>query len=349
VSSRPGTGPFVWCVADGRAGILNQVKALAAALAEPEHAGKLAHFRSDAPSRPDPQTKEVILQPKGWQLLLRPDLWPSPMSALPDDQAKLLAPPWPDVWLAAGRRSIPYSRMMRQLSGGKTLVVQVQNPKVALSSFDLVIPPEHDGVSGPNVFPIVGPPTWFAKERVDEARARFGHLLEKPGQKVLVSLGGDSKTHKMTEAGAARIEADMRAIAPGRQLWISVSRRTPEHARNLFRTAADELNAVFWENEQRDGPNPYVAFLSLCDMALVTEDSANLIADPAFFGKPVHILRLTGQSERFDRLHQGFIGRGAARWFEGALTGWTYAPIREAARAADEIVKQLLRRHPQKN
>jgi uncharacterized protein len=343
VSSGPGTGPSVWCVADGRAGILNQVKALAAALAEPERAAQLAHVRSDA------QSRELILQPKGWQLLLRPDLWPSPMKALPEDQAKLLAPPWPDVWLAAGRRSIPYSRMIRQLSGSQTLVVQIQNPKVSLSSFDLVIPPEHDGVSGPNVFPIVGPPTWFSKERVDDARARFSHLLEKPGQKVLVSLGGDSKTHRMTEAGGARIEADMRVMAPGRQLWISVSRRTPEHARNRFRAAAGELGAVFWENEQRDGPNPYVAFLSLCDVALVTEDSANLIADPAFFGKPVHILRLTGQSERFDRLHQGFIDRGAARWFEGSLDTWSYAPIREAARAADEIVKQLLPRHPQKN
>jgi len=343
VSSGPGTGPSVWCVADGRAGILNQVKALAAALAEPERASKLAHIRSDAASR------EVILQPKGWQLLLRPDLWPSPITALPDDQAKLLAPPWPDVWLAAGRRSIPYSRMMRQLSGGRTLVVQTQNPKVALSSFDLVVPPQHDSITGPNVFPIVGPPTWFSKERIGDARVRFGHLLETPGQKVLVSLGGDSRTHRMTEAAAARIEADMRAIATGRQLWVSVSRRTPEHARDRFRAAAGELGAVFWENEQRDGPNPYVAFLSLCDVALVTEDSANLIADPAFFGKPVHILRLSGQSERFDRLHQGFIDRGAARWFDGALDSWSYTPIREAARAADEIVKQLLQRHPQKN
>lgn len=343
MSSRPGTGPAVWCVADGRAGILNQVKALAAALAEPERVAKLAHIRSEA------STREVILQPKGWQLLLRPDLWPSPMSALPDDQAKLLTPPWPDVWLAAGRRSIPYSRMMRELSGGRTLVVQTQNPKVALSSFDLVIPPEHDGVTGPNVFPIVGPPTWFAKERVEDAQTRFSQLLEQPGQKVLVSLGGDSRTHRMTEAGAARIEADIRGIAPGRQLWISVSRRTPEHARYRFRTLAGDLGAVFWENEQRDGPNPYLAFLSLCDVALVTEDSANLIADPAFFAKPVHVLRLSGQSERFDRLHQGFIDCGAARWFERGLESWSYAPVREAARAADEIVRQLLRRHPEKN
>jgi mitochondrial fission protein ELM1 len=41
-------GPSVWCVADGRAGILNQTLALAAALAEPERGAELAHIRSDA-------------------------------------------------------------------------------------------------------------------------------------------------------------------------------------------------------------------------------------------------------------------------------------------------------------
>lgn len=333
-------GPSVWCVADGRAGILNQTKALAAALAEPERTAKLVHIRSDA------QSRDVILQPQGFQLMLRPDLWPMPLSALPAEQRKLLSPPWPDVWIAAGRRSIPYSRMMRKLSGGRTLVVQTQDPKVSLTSFDLVIPPEHDAVTGPNVLPILGSPVWFAAERVAGAKQQFGHLLNTEGQKVLVSLGGDSKTHRFTEARAAAIEADLRKLAPGRRFWITVSRRTPEAARNRFRKLAAELDAVFWENEQRDGPNPYVAFLSLCDAALVTEDSSNMLADPAFFGKPIHILKLEGSSPRFDRLHQGFITAGAARWFDGSLQTWSYQPVREAARAADAVVKLLLQRHP---
>ena len=334
------SGPSVWCVADGRAGILNQTKALAAALAEPERAAKLTHVRSEA------QSRDVILQPQGFQLMLRPDLWPAPLSALPADQRKLLSPPWPDVWIAAGRRSIPYSRMMRKLSGGKTLVVQTQDPKVSLDSFDLVIPPEHDAVSGPNVFSILGSPVWFSEQRIADAKARFAHLTKADSQKVLVSLGGDSKTHSFTEARAAAIEADLRRLALGRQFWITVSRRTPEAIRHRFRKLAADLGAAFWEDEQRDGPNPYVAFLSLCDAALVTEDSANMLADPAFFAKPIHILKLEGSSPRFDRLHQSFIARGAARWFTGDLQNWSYQPIREAARAADEIVRLLLQRHP---
>ncbi len=335
------SGPAIWCVADGRAGILNQTLALAAALAEPGRAADLAHIRSDA-HRDAP----VILQPEGWQLMLPPNLWPSPLSALPAGQRALLAPPWPDIWIAAGRRSIPYSRLMRKLSGGKTLVVQTQNPRVGLGAFDLVVPPEHDGVTGPNVFPIVGPPVWFSQARIDDSLARFPSLRVVQGQKVLVSIGGDSKTHKMTEANVAAIEGAIQRLAQGRTFWITVSRRTPEHARVRLRRLASTINAIFWENEERDGPNPYVAFLSQCDVAMVSCESANLIADPAFFGKPVHLLKLDGGSPRFDKLHNGFIARNAARWFTGGLQTWTYAPVREAARAADEIVRRVLERRP---
>jgi mitochondrial fission protein ELM1 len=336
------TGPSIWAVSDGRAGILNQVKALVAALSEPERAARLAHIRSDA-HRSEP----LILQPQGPQLLLRPDIWPAPLKALPKRQRNLLAPPWPDLWIAAGRRSIPYSMMVRELSGEKTLVVQTQDPKVDLDPFDLVIPPLHDNLQGPNVLPILGSPTWFSQERIEEARTRFKALADEGGQKVLVSLGGSSKTHAFTEENALEIEQVLRDLAgQGKRLWITVSRRTPEPARVAFRKLAGELGAVFWESEEADGPNPYVAFLSMCDVALVTCDSANLIADPAFFGRPIYLLKLEGGSERFDRLYQGYIDKGVLRWFLGDLNQWSYPPIREAARAADEIVKMLLERHP---
>ena len=333
-------GPSIWCVADGRAGIVNQTLALKAALDEPERAAKLAHIRSAA-HRDAP----LILQPQGWRLMLRPDLWPAPLGALPAHQREQVKSPWPDIWIAAGRRSIPYSRLVKKLSGGGTLVVQTQNPKVSLDSFDLVIPPEHDGVTGPNVFPVLGPPVWFSRQRVADAQAKFASLKATPGQKVLVSIGGDSKNHRMSDANIAAIEGAIQRLAEGRTFWITVSRRTPEQARVRFRRLASTLaNAVFWENEERDGPNPYVAFLSMCDAALVTCESANMIADPAFFGKPVYLMKLDGGSPRFDRLHQGFISQGAARWFTGALQTWTYDPVREAARAADEIVRRGLER-----
>lgn len=270
-----------------------------------------------------------------------------PLAALPHDQRALLRSPWPDVWIATGRRSIPYSRRVRKWSGGRTLVVQTQHPRTELAAYDLVIPPEHDGLTGPNVFPVLGPPTYFAEADIAAAQSRFSDLAAETGPRVLVSIGGNSKTHRMTDQKVAEIDAVLRKLdADGARLWITVSRRSPETARARLRSTAEEIGARFWENEERDGPNPYLAFLTMCDAALVTEDSANMLADPAYFAKPTYIMRLEGGSPRFDKLHQGFIARGAARWFEGDIELWDYKPVREVERAADEIVRLLLERHP---
>ena len=280
------------------------------------------------------------MQPKGWQVPLPPAFWPAALSALPDDQRARLAAPWPDIWIATGRRSIPYSLKMKAMSGGRTLVVQAQDPRTSLNRFDLVVAPKHDRVEGANVFPILGPPTWWADREIAAAQAQFPNLAAEPGRRLLISIGGDSKTHKLIEAKVAELESLFQRLpADGHRLWVTISRRTPEVHRVRLRRAAANARALFWESEQLDGPNPYLAWLSMCDAALVTEDSANLLADPAFFGKPTHILRLAGRSERFDRLHQGFLQRGSARWFTGRIERWGYTPVREAERAADEILR----------
>ncbi len=315
---------------------------LARALQAPSRLARLSHIQSTA-HRAEP----LRLQPAGPQLYLPANMWPAPLAALAPDQRRQLTPPWPDVWIGTGRRSIPYSRLVRKLSGRNTLVVQTQDPKVGLRDFDIVIPPEHDALTGPNVFPILGPPTFYSPEDIEAARKAFPGLTSQSGRKILVSIGGDSGTHQMTGEKVADIEDILRTFAAEDvQLWITVSRRTPAPARARFRQIARETGQRFWETEAADGPNPYLAWLSQCDAALVTEDSANMLADPAYFAKPVHIMRLKGGSPRFDRLHRGFIDRGAARWFAGTLDTWTYEPVREAERAADEIVRLLLERHP---
>ena len=74
-----------------------------------------------------------------------------------------------------------------------------------------------------------------------------------------------------------------------------------------------------------------------------------MLSDAAYHALPIHMARLDGKNAKFDRLHNSFIDRGCARWFDGTLDIWTYDPLREADRVADEIVKLLLKRHPQPN
>lgn len=318
--------PTVWCISDGRAGIERQTVALSNALSEVISI----------------ETKIIRLNPRAPQVWLPPSLWPAPLAALPDNQRAQLIAPWPDVWIANGRRSIAYSLRAKAWSEGKSLIVQVQDPRVDPSRFDLVVPPVHDGVKGGNVIETLGAPVWFTQAQIDAAVAQFPDLASISKPKVLVILGGPSKRHRFNLARAHAIIDDLAKIAgSGAHLLITTSRRTPNEVTALFRAFAKTVEGNFFGDVTRDGPNPYLAWLASADAALVTEDSTNMMTDAAFFGLPIHLLRLEGGDARFDRLHAGFINAGAARWFTGGLEDWHYPPVRDAMVVAKAITACL--------
>jgi mitochondrial fission protein ELM1 len=152
--SGPGSlGPSVWAVSDGRAGNAAQVRAIVQALGETRRWMKIGHVPGEA-HRAEP----IVLTPRMPWTWLPADNWPSPLSALPADQRALLQPPWPTVWIAAGRRSAAFTRAVREWSGGRTLTVQILDPRIPPDNFDLLVTPKHDGVTGPNVIQTVGSP-----------------------------------------------------------------------------------------------------------------------------------------------------------------------------------------------
>ncbi|MFN7496422.1 MAG: ELM1/GtrOC1 family putative glycosyltransferase, partial [Hyphomonadaceae bacterium] len=162
----------VWCVSDGRAGIERQTLAVAHALSE----------------RVPTRIKVLRLQPTGFQVSLPPNLWLMPKAALPIEQASRLQAPWPDVWIANGRRSIPYSMRMKKWSAGQSLVVQLQDPKVNSKRFDLVAPPQHDGVQGENVITTLGAPVWYTRKQIETALAQIPEPRHLGKKKVMVIL-----------------------------------------------------------------------------------------------------------------------------------------------------------------
>ncbi len=342
MASSGSLGPSVWAVSDGRAGNAAQVRAISRALGDFSRWMKIAHIAGEA-HRAEP----LVLTPRAPWTWLPADKWPSPLLSLPAAQRAELKAPWPTLWIAAGRRSAALTREVRHLSNGRTLTVQILDPRVDASNFDLLVTPVHDGVSGPNVITTTGSPSYFSESAIEEAGQEFADLADDRNKSAIVILGGDSRAHTFTEAAAERLEDQLRALsAMGWRLRITASRRTPDAVRARFRKMADETGSLFWAGPE-DGPNPYLAWLIFSSAAIVTEDSSNMLSDAAWHGLPVHIAKLEGRGEKFDRLHQSLIEHGAARWFGGTLETWTYAPLREADRVADAIVAALLARYPQ--
>jgi mitochondrial fission protein ELM1 len=322
---------IIWAVSDGRAGIQTQALGLAEALLRQcEAVGRKA---------------QIVLKTVGWKgdigrlpavLNVLPKRWVTPESEI--------TAPWPDVWIAAGRATLPLSVRMRAWSGGKTFVVQIQDPRMPLTSFDLVIPPKHDRLTGENVLSIIGSPHRVTPEKLASEVKRFGPKIKAlPHPRVAVLVGGRSKAFDLSpERASAMAHSIEDAIRhEGGSLMMTFSRRTPEKARALLTARLRHLPGLIWNGE---GENPYFALLGAADYILVTEDSTNMATEAASTGKPVFVLKMDGSSLKFSMFHSMLEGLGATRPYDGVLRRWSYEPVQETQRAAAAILEQLTAR-----
>jgi hypothetical protein len=313
----------IWAVSDGRAGIENQVIGLAEAVAR-QHTATIEIKRVG-------WTGRIGRLP--WWANILPRRWLTPESGI--------APPWPDIWIAAGRATLPLSIRMRRWSNGQTLVVQIQDPRAPPQLFDLVAPPKHDRLTGENVFSITGSPHRVTPRRLAAEYARFAADIESlPRPRVVALIGGRSKAFDLTPERAAAIahEIQLPLEQEGGSLLMTFSRRTPEPAQALLTARLRHLPGMIWDGE---GENPYFAFLAAADFILVTEDSTNMATEAAATGKPVFIVKLDGHSLKFRLFHEALELQGAARPFGGAFHGWTYEPLAETDRLAAEVLRRF--------
>jgi hypothetical protein len=218
--------------------------------------------------------------------------------------------------------------------------VQCQDPRVDPSKFDLVTPPEHDGLTGPTVFPIVGSPNRITPGRLAAARAEFAPLFEPlPSPRVAVLVGGSSRTHGTLDSTAAeRLGAMLRQIAGDHGLMVSTSRRTPPASAAIIKRHLQVTNAFMWDGT---GANPYLGMLAWADAFVVTADSVNMICEAAATGRPVHIFPLGPGRRKAQLFQRSLTERGIARPFNGVIQQWRYAPLDETGRAADRIAALL--------
>ena len=323
VGFQPAETLRVWVVTDGRAGIENQALGLAEAIAR----------RTPA----DISIKRIGMRtPWSW---LPPGLVPAPRQALTAD-SDTLERPWPDVWIGCGRASLPYSMGVRVWSRARTLVIQLQDPRINPREFDVVIPPAHDALEAPNAFSIIGACHRVTPERIaKEAREFVEDLSAVPPPAIAVLIGGKSKRQDISPETARRISRELSALEGA--LMVTLSRRTSPAARAVFARELRPFTRLWYDG---DGPNPYFAMLGAADVVLVTADSANMAVEAAATGKPQLIVPIDGDPGKIGHLHQALYDRGCARPFQGRLENWKPEPLRETDRAAAAVLQLMAQR-----
>jgi len=313
-----------WVVTDGKAGMENQCLGLAEALGL------------------TPVIKRIRLRTPWRQLtpFLRHGLrWAFCPSHDP------IEPPWPDLLIATGRHSVPaslYARRMTRTNGGKrTFTVQLQNPVIDPSRFDLVVIPRHDHLTGANVMTTRGALHRVTAEKLKVEGERLlpvvGHL---PRPRVAVLVGGSNAVYSLTPREMKPLAAQLAALAKetGGSLIVTPSRRTGEENLSILQEALKDVPNYIWDGT---GYNPYYGMLGLADAFLVTADSVNMVSEAATTGKPVHVIELSGGSDKFRRFHQSLRDDGVTRPFTGKLETWEYAPLNDMELVAARVREMM--------
>ncbi len=279
-----------WALTTGEDGMRTQARGLACAVAD-----RVVEKRAP-PSRPF-----------DW-------LWGRVAARLVGD----LAPPWPDILITCGRRSVPYAAAIKRASLGRTFTVHVQDPRACRDQFDLIVAMDHDALAeGPRVMKIATALHDITPGSLQEAARVWRDRLGSLGRPLAgVAVGGDLRGRPFTLADGERLIAGLKRLRhqTGTRLAITPSRRTPPEVRALLTEAFRGDPGVYvWNLE---GENPYRGILALSDRLVVTTDSVSMVSEAIATGHPVELLDLD-----FPR-HRGFIRRlidqGLARRFEGA-------------------------------
>ncbi|MFO0691060.1 MAG: ELM1/GtrOC1 family putative glycosyltransferase [Myxococcota bacterium] len=280
-----GGGPRVWLLIGHKPGDNAQVRQLAAAT------GWAC------------EEKRVVVRPE-WETA-KPRIRAS-VAHVDLARSDALAPPWPEVVIASGRRLACVALWLKRASGGHTRIVMVGMPRHRRGEFDLMVVASHYVLAPrPNValhdLPLLRI-DGAAIERAAEAwRPRFEAL---PRPITALMIGGPTGGLRFDlEAARGLLEA-ARADArrSGGALFVTTSRRTPAAVVDWLRgaCAGGEVLHVF-DAAAAPETNPYHALLGLAEHFIVTTDSLSMMVEVARLGKSLALFALENDEGPVER------------------------------------------------
>ena len=263
----------------------------------------------------------------------------------PDRPNSPIAPPFPDLLIASGRRAVPYVRAVKRASGGRSFTVFLKDPRTGTSASDLIWVQEHDRLRGPNVVVSLLAPHRISTGRLAAARAHLDpRIAALPEPRVAVLVGGDSRHHRFEPGDIGRFTAGLGdLVSSGASLAVTTSRRTPPALLAALREIAGAPAHFLWE-ANGPGENPYLALLAGADAIVATADSTNMVGEAVATGKPVLVFEPSGGHPKIARFLDGLTRYGAVRPFAGRLEDYAYQPLDNTPEIA-EAVRTALGRH----
>ena len=246
-----------------------------------------------------------------------------------------------DVIISCGRKSVIPSIVLKKNSNKKIVNIHIQNPKVSLENFDIVVAPDHDSVDGPNVLISKGAIHYLTLDEIHKAKDYLLNKIEKQKEVVTLILGGPTKYYNYDNESMIQIfsKINKQILEKNMQLIIIPSNRTPEKIIQFAKEYFNK-NRLIIDNVDKQA---YLSSLALAKYIIVTCDSSSMISEAALTGKPVYVAMIPAMrsDKRFQKFRNLLESMNIIRKLEDSLDTWSYEKLDETNRIAKQIKEKL--------
>ena len=248
-----------------------------------------------------------------------------------------------DIIISCGRKSIIPSIFLKKNLKKKIFTIHIQNPKVNLGNFDLIVVPEHDNLDGDNVLKTKGAIHYLTSEEIENNKEYLFGISRNLKDRNIISLiiGGPTQYYDYSDRNIQEIFSKVNYLVKDNNLSLVVipSMRTPkgtiEHAKIYFGNDHLVLDNV--------DKKAYLSALSISTHIVVTCDSSSMISEAALTGKPIYIANIPAKKsdKRFKNFRKLFQEMKIIRELGEKLENWNYEKLDETNRIANIIKDKI--------
>jgi len=246
-----------------------------------------------------------------------------------------------DLIISCGRKSVIPSIFLKRNSNKKIINIHIQNPKVPLKNFDIIVAPEHDNLNGENVITTKGAIHYLNLKEISENRYYLEDKIKKNKDVLTLILGGPNKYYEYTKDNIETIFYKVNQYLKNNNLQLIVipSIRTPKHTIELAKNYFGSEHIIVESVDKK----AYLSSLSLSKFIIVTCDSSSMISEAALTGKPIYIALIPSSKNdyRFKKFRDIFKNLNITKDLGDNLEIWNYEILNETNRVAQEIKKKL--------
>ena len=246
-----------------------------------------------------------------------------------------------DVIISCGRKSVIPSIYLKKNSSKKITNIHIQDPKVNLNNFSYVIAPEHDGLTGKNVYLTKGAIHYLTKEEINNHANYLESRLQPGKEYFLLILGGPTKHYDYSDKNILNIFNLFNYLVEKNNLQgiIVPSMRTPKNIIALAKNKLSQKSLVIDTIDKK----AYLSALSLAKYIAVTCDSTSMISEAALTGKPIYVADIPAKKNdyRIKKFREIFNQLNIIKKLDNELRTWHYETLDETSRISKEIKKQL--------